>query len=119
MRRGVWSAWREPWDGPLGEWAEWVRELVEASGVYEIRERGRSAVVYVGESHTGKLYGTLTRHFQWWRGPTAGASYNRRAVKIRVMLTSPSLAKAKQDARIARLRPRDNVAANPDADVPF
>lgn len=45
---------------------DWVRDLDGKSGVYVIRERrGESAeIVYVGESHTDRLYDTLTRHFQ-------------------------------------------------------
>jgi hypothetical protein len=34
------------------------------SGVYALRDRGSKEVVYVGESHTGRLYQTLVRHFQ-------------------------------------------------------
>lgn len=49
--------------GGRGEpYPEWVRALKGKSGVYVIRERGE--VVYVGESHAGRLYETLTRHFQ-------------------------------------------------------
>jgi hypothetical protein len=56
---------------PLGEtgtpYPEWVRALKGKSGVYVIRETqrdGSSEIVYVGESHTARLYQTLTRHFQ-------------------------------------------------------
>ena len=38
------------------------RDLDGKSGVYVIREG--SEIVYVGESHTNRLYDTLTRHFQ-------------------------------------------------------
>lgn len=49
---------------------DWVRDLRGKSGVYVIRERtgdGDAEIVYVGESHSSKLYETLTRHFQEWR----------------------------------------------------
>jgi hypothetical protein len=56
---------------PLGEtgtpYPPWVRALKGKSGVYVIRELkrdGSSQIVYVGESHSGRLYNTLTRHFQ-------------------------------------------------------
>ena len=51
---------------PVGEPGEpypsWVRALKGKSGVYVIREDDE--VVYVGQSSAGKLYETLTRHFQ-------------------------------------------------------
>jgi len=54
--------------GELGEpYPDWVRALAGKSGVYVIREitnDGSPQVVYVGESHTDRLYNTLTRHFQ-------------------------------------------------------
>jgi len=59
---------------PLGgrgeRYPDWVQALRGKSGVYVIRERdadGRPIVVYVGESHSNRLYDTLTRHFQEWR----------------------------------------------------
>ncbi|MEO7733338.1 MAG: hypothetical protein ABIY55_20420, partial [Kofleriaceae bacterium] len=48
----------------------WVRALKGKSGVYVIRETqrdGSDVIVYVGQSHTDRLYQTLTRHFQTWR----------------------------------------------------
>src|SRR5262245_12003108 len=57
--------------GATGErYPAWIDELRGKSGVYVIREiqrDGSSEVVYVGESHSGRLYETLTRHFQAWR----------------------------------------------------
>jgi hypothetical protein len=54
--------------GASGEpYPEWVRALDGKSGVYVIREiqrDGSEETVYVGESHTGRLYDTLTRHLQ-------------------------------------------------------
>lgn len=56
---------------PLGKSGEpypnWVRDLNGKSGVYVIREVARDGskqIVYVGESHTDRLYNTLTRRFQ-------------------------------------------------------
>jgi hypothetical protein len=56
---------------PIGEtgtpYPAWLRALKGKSGVYVIREikrDGSSPIVYVGESHTGRLYQTITRHFQ-------------------------------------------------------
>jgi hypothetical protein len=54
--------------GASGEpYPDWVRELDGKSGVYiirEIQDDGTPVTVYVGESHAGRLYQTLTRHFQ-------------------------------------------------------
>jgi hypothetical protein len=48
--------------GAPGEaYPDWVRALKDQSGVYIIREQRE--VVYVGSS-VGRLYDTLTRHFQ-------------------------------------------------------
>lgn len=105
-------AWRELGRG--GEYPGWLRALRGRSGVYLIRERswfglGAWAVVYVGESHTGRLYQTLTRHFQQWSGPTAGPTYVRGDVEVRVIPLAADRAVAAQDRLIRRLRPRDNT----------
>lgn len=113
---------------PLGAFGDtypaWVRELAGKSGVYAIRERGwfSTTVVYVGESHTGGLYKTLTRHFQqwhrgksWWRGQYApaqtdpGHTYKRDAVEVAVRTSSRSRALSLQAHWISTLKPRDNV----------
>jgi len=50
--------------GARGEpYPQWVRDLKGESGVYIIRERDSREVVYVGSS-VGRLYDTMTRHFQ-------------------------------------------------------
>ncbi len=54
--------------GGRGEpYPEWLRALRGRSGVYVIRDCDLRQVLYVGESHSGRLYETLTRHFQDWR----------------------------------------------------
>lgn len=126
----------------LGEsgtpYPSWVRQLKGKSGVYVIREAGRngdSEIVYVGESHTDRLYHTLTRHFQTWRrskrfwsgqyggqGHDPGLTYARDRVTVAVRVL-PSHRAIDEEARlIARLRPRDNLIGQPDAAedvVPF
>jgi len=66
--------------GPSGSrYPDAIRALRGKSGVYAIRTvglLGGREVVYVGESHTGNLYGTLTRHFQAWRRGSSWASRN-------------------------------------------
>jgi hypothetical protein len=99
--------------------------------VYVIRERRegkKPVVVYVGQSSTGRLFETLTRHFQTWRrwkgfwrgqyaeGHDPGLTYDRASVDVGVRVTDDSF---EEEARlIARLRPRDNVRGQPE-EVPF
>lgn len=86
-----------------------------ASGIYAIVQDGR--VLYVGESHTGRLYDTITRHFRKWEiDPTndaqgrrrGGVPYNRHKVRVAYVVTEPDTAQALQYAEIERLKPRDN-----------
>ena len=122
---------------PLGArgdpYPAWVRALRGKSGVYVIRERGE--VVYVGESHTDKLYETLTRHFQTWRrykgfwrgqygeGHDPGLTYDRAAVEVATRVTRAERAIDEEARLIARLAPRDNLRGQVVADdaeaVPF
>ncbi len=122
--------------GARGEpYPEWVRELDGKSGVYVIRERNRDGsfeTVYVGQSHTGRLYDTLTRHLQTWRrwkgfwkgqygeGHDPGLTYNRDRVEVAVRITSPSQALDEEARLIKKLRPRDNILGQAAEDVvPF
>lgn len=116
-------------------WPQWIRDLRSASGVYVIKQHGTDgAVLYVGSSE-GRLYDTITRHFQqwrrkkqWWRGLRGehhdpGMVYQRGRMCVAVIETPKSKAKIAEGNLIERLRPRDNLVANPageDADpVPF
>jgi hypothetical protein len=122
--------------GARGEpYPDWVRELDGKSGVYVIRERQRDGsmeIVYVGESHTNRLYDTLTRHLQTWRrwkgfwkgqygvGHDPGLTYDRDRVEVAVRITSPDDALDEEARLIRRLRPRDNLLGQPVEDeVPF
>jgi hypothetical protein len=122
---------------PIGEtgtpYPTWLRALKGKSGVYVIRETkrdGSSQIVYVGESHTGRLYQTLTRHFQSWRrskkfwtgqyggqGHDPGLTYPRNRVTVAVRVLPPQRALDEEVRLIARLRPRDNLLGQPTADV--
>ena len=68
-------------------------------------------VLYVGESHTHRLYSTLTRHFQYWDGRTAGTTYQRENVEVAVALLDASSRDvvSAQAELIGELAPRDNV----------
>jgi hypothetical protein len=119
---------------PVGQRGEpyplWLRRLKGQSGVYVIRQEGRPA--YIGESHTGRLYETLTRHFQTWRrrkhfwkggyaeGHDPGLTYDRDSVEVAVRVTSANDAIEEEARLIERLRPRDNLLGQSEADeVPF
>jgi len=116
-RNGALSAYRPV--GDRGEaYPEWVRSLSGESGVYVIREIG-GPIVYVGSS-VGRLYETLTRHFQAWRrykgfwrgqfaeGADPGLTYKRSSVEVAIKLTTPDDAHDEEMRTIGRLAPRDN-----------
>lgn len=105
-------------------WRDWVLALKGRSGVYVIATpggwlRGRT-ILYVGESHTGRLYDTLTRHFRRWKGATAGLTYTAGRVEVAAVPLSPARARETQRKLIHRLRPRDNsLLVVDDPEVPF
>lgn len=96
-----------------------IRALRGRSGVYVLRVG--SVIVYVGESHTGQLYETVTRHAQSWsrvKGYWArfgfspndpGVSYQREKLSVAYRVLSPAAAMRAERALIRELRPRDNV----------
>jgi alkanesulfonate monooxygenase SsuD/methylene tetrahydromethanopterin reductase-like flavin-dependent oxidoreductase (luciferase family) len=115
--------------GAAGAYPDWVRALRGRSGAYVIAERQRSGealIVYVGESHAGRLYETLTRHFQqwkrtkkWWLGKygrldSPGVTYQRGRCVVAVVLTPADVAAELQWQLIEQLRPRDNIIGQPD-----
>jgi hypothetical protein len=117
--------------GDSGErYPDWVRALDGKSGVYvikEIQRDGTAEVVYVGESHSGKLYDTLTRHLQTWQrskkfwrdqfggqGHDPGLTYPRHRVLVAARVLSPARAMAEETRLIRKLRPRDNLLKQPD-----
>lgn len=120
--------------GTAGEpYPEWLRRVRGSSGVYVIRERGGD-IVYVGQSSTGRLYETLTRHLQRWRrwksywkeeyadpnGHDPGVTYARDEIEVAIKITSPNDALDEEARLIRRLRPRDNILGQPELDeVPF
>jgi excinuclease UvrABC nuclease subunit len=101
--------------------AQWVKELKGKSGVYLIREKigflfFPGEVVYVGESHTDRLYSTLLRHFQRWTGKTAGATFAASKVEVAIVRCPAKRALALQNSIIEEYRPRLNTTANPNAE---
>lgn len=112
------SAYREPLaSSGRHTFAGWLRRLRGRSGAYVIRSwRGR--VLYVGESHSGRLYGTITRHLQSWRGYTAGTTYNPSRVEVAYLTCSPDCAIREQLRLIRLLEPADNkLLAGEEEDI--
>ncbi|HEU4731286.1 MAG TPA: hypothetical protein VFT22_25505 [Kofleriaceae bacterium] len=120
--------------GASGEpYPDWIRALDGKSGVYVIREiqgDGSTQIVYVGESHTGRLYDTLTRHFQQWRrskkfwsgqyggqGHDPGLTYPRHRVTVAARVLPPARALTEEARLISKLRPRDNLLGQPADEV--
>lgn len=115
---------------PGEDYPDWVRALKGLSGVYLIREldeKNEPRIVYVGESHTDRLYDTLTRHLQQWRrwkgfwrgqfgeGHDPGLAYNRGAVEVATRVVPPEEAIKLEAKLIRKYSPRDNI--NGQADV--
>ena len=127
---------------PMGRTGEpyppWVRDLKGKSGAYVIRAVGlfSSTIVYVGESHAGRLYDTICRHFQGWRREKTrwlgffvpsdndpGTTYDREVCEVAVRVTAVGCdlgTCALQKELIRKWKPRDNIldVPKPDADDP-
>ena len=58
--------------GGVYKWHSALAGLANASGVYVFRDRDSGEVIYVGESHTGRLYRTMLHHFHDPSGKFAG-----------------------------------------------
>jgi hypothetical protein len=106
------SSYRPPEDArDPRRFARWLRALwgTGASGVYVIRDARTLDVLYVGESHTGRLYDTLTRHFQVWPGRQSRQTYERTSVDVAIAVVPARAAVSRQNELIERLEPRHNV----------
>ena len=101
-------------------YAEQLAELrgQALSGVYAFFDKTTRECLYIGESHTGRLYDTLTRHFRAWKiNPNqdrqgrryGGTNYNRARILVDVLICAPSQAQDLQYLEIQRLQPRDNA----------
>jgi hypothetical protein len=127
-----------PVGAPAEPYPEWVRALNGKSGVYVIREldeHGEPVIVYVGESHTDRLYDAMTRHLQQWRrwkgfwrgqygeGHDPGLTYDRDAVEVAARVVPPEEAIELEARLIRKYNPRDNINGQVDQvdeeDPPF
>lgn len=125
-----------PVGGDAGDrYPEWIAAIDGKSGVYVIKSK-RGEVLYVGESHTGRLKQTLVRHFQIWKrskhnpfsktdwSRTTGRTYDRGDVLVWVHPCRKDQAQKLQYALIQKLKPRDNNVDGSGqlgdlSDVPF
>lgn len=122
------SAWRRVLDPKNPRrYAAWLRKLRNKNGAYAFRNED-GEVLYVGESHSKKLYGTITRHFQQWTGPTAGITTSAKYIECRVKVTRLGRTAVKlQNLWIRRYDPvmntqgkvQDGDLAPDSAPVPF
>lgn len=90
-------------------------------GVYAIRAKSTKRVLYVGESHTGRLRSTIGRHLNHWidRGASR-ESYRREHVQIAWRAAaSPEAAQKQERALIRHYKPQDNTKGLFDDEVPF
>jgi hypothetical protein len=53
------------------------------------------------------------RHFQQWKGPTSGPTYDAATVEIAYLPTPPGAAVQRQNRLIRRFNPRDNTIGKP------
>jgi hypothetical protein len=102
------------WRSPVvadGSFAEWIYALREHNGVYLIRDARTHEIVYIGESHTNRLFETMTRHLYAWNGRGSGPSYHPTVVELAVIVAETPLDDpvADQYALIQQHEPRDNV----------
>lgn len=90
--------------------ADWLNDLRARSGAYVIRKRVGHEVLYVGESHTGRLAKTIKRHFYRWKDDEERKHFTAdpREVEVAVRLTPPNTAVAAQNNLIHRLDPKKN-----------
>lgn len=96
--------------GDSGPYPLWIRRLRHLSGVYVIRDLFEDTIGYVGESHSNRLYSTLTRHFQNWSNKydTAGFTYDRDIVEVAVIVVPKDHAWYLQNELICALEPIHN-----------
>lgn len=96
--------------GDAGSYPDWIRGLRHVSGVYLIHSQYLDAIAYIGESHSDRLYSTLTRHFQEWSNAydTAGATYERHDVEVAIVVVPAEHALYLQNEMICALDPVEN-----------
>ena len=102
-------------DKPGHFFPPWINEYSGKSGAYVIRSKSSKQILYVGESHTGRLAHTLKRHFWNWDDVVEREhfTFDPNSVEVAFYVTTQKAAKAIQDELIAHYLPRDNKAGMP------
>lgn len=79
--------------------------------MYVIRSIASGLILYVGESHTGRLGKTLKRHFHAWSDDWTRRhhTYIRSLCVVAVQVSPPAKAITAQNNLILALTPRDNT----------
>lgn len=97
-----------------GRFAAWLNKLNEFSGAYVIRNRFTKEVLYVGESHTGRMAKTIKRHFHTWNDSTDRQHFTDDAssVEIAVRVTPGKIAVETQNRLMKQLKPKYNTVGN-------
>jgi hypothetical protein len=109
-----------------GSFIDAVRALRGQSGAYLIRDLESGDLLYVGQSKSGRLYQTATRHFQEWGPPHDRRSFVGVPVEMAVIVCPPWAAEEVQFYLIQRWQPSVNTVQGDggegeivDAEVPF
>lgn len=103
-----WTAWRAPWDFEAETWRDWLDEIRGFCGVYRIRDASSGEMLYIGESHSHRLYETLLRHFSAWRN-NESRTFAREEVQVSVRLCDPHEAAEMQFDALRKWPTRFNV----------
>lgn len=116
-------------EGGSYQWDAALSALGDASGVYVFRDRDSGEVIYVGESHTGRLYRTMLHHFHDPKGKfeRLGEWVHHAPTRLdyKVFLASPAAVPELEKDAIEHFQPRINKLLVADADeapgddVPF
>jgi hypothetical protein len=91
------------------------------SGAYVIRRLSDHSILYIGESHTGRIAKTIKRHFYNWKdsGGRKHFTCNPARVEVAIRLTPQSSAVPAQNNLIENLQPEKNRYGYKKEDVGF
>ena len=121
-----------PLGGEASPWPDFVQSVKRDSGIYAIRDKATHRVLYVGSSG-GRLYDTITRHFQQWKrdkkwwsglrgggatGHDPGVTYARGRCELAIMTCRKGDHLAYEAYFIDTLKPRDNLVKDPAGEKP-
>lgn len=102
-------------DKPGRYFPDWLKEYNDRSGAYVIRSKSSKEILYIGESHTGRLAATLKRHFWNWDDEIERQhfTFDPNSVEVALYPTTQRAAKAIQDELIEHYMPRYNKQGIP------